>query len=167
MNNILAIDASSKATGQCVGNKDGIIDYGCITSSSTDVIKRILIMRDGLSDLIKKYDIKEIVLEEVRTDYKNAHTYKILTWLQSAIVIAAYEIDKKIKVEYLQPSAWRAAVGIHTGRGVKRDTLKKADIDYVNATYNLNISSDDIADAIGVYSGYLAKEKCKNEINQE
>jgi Holliday junction resolvasome RuvABC endonuclease subunit len=129
--NILSLDLSSKSSGWCVGDGEKIIDYGCITSSSTSNIKRIIIMRDNIVEIIKKYNIEQITIEEVRTDYKNAHTYKILTWLQGVIAIAVYEINPKIEITYIQPSSWRSKIGIHTGRGIKREELKKADIDYV------------------------------------
>ncbi len=161
---VLALDLSSKSSGWCVGDEKDIIDYGCITSTSTINIKRIIVMRDGIIDIIKKHNVDQIVIEEVRTDYKNAHTYKILTWLQAAIVIAAYEINPKIEITYLQPSSWRAAIGIHTGRGVKRDELKKADIKHVKDKYGIE-ANDDVSDAICIREAYMIKNN--TEMNWE
>jgi Holliday junction resolvasome RuvABC endonuclease subunit len=166
MKNILSLDLSSKSSGWCVGDGEKIIDYGCITSASTSNIKRIIIMRDNITEINKKYDIKEIVIEEVRTDYKNAHTYKILTWLQGVIVTTAYEINAKINITYIQPSSWRAMIGIHTGRGIKREELKKADIAYVKNKYNIE-ANDDICDSICIYDAFIAKEPISDEINWE
>jgi Holliday junction resolvasome RuvABC endonuclease subunit len=165
MKNVLALDASSKSTGWCVGCENKILDYGCIASSSTSNIKRIIIMRDGIIDILKKYNIEEIVIEEVRTDYKNAHTYKVLTWLQGIIAVAAYEINPKINITYIQPSAWRSAIGIHTGRGIKRDELKQADIAYVKNKYNI-VANDDVCDAICIFDAASANN-ISNEINWE
>jgi Holliday junction resolvasome RuvABC endonuclease subunit len=162
---ILALDLSSKSSGYAVGDGLELIDHGCVTSASTSNIKRIIKMRDEISEVIKKYNITEIVTEEVRTDYKNAQTYKVLNWVQAAVVIASYEINPKIEITYIQPSSWRAAVGIHTGRGIKRDTLKQADIQYVKDKYNL-IVGDDEADAIGILNAYITKNT-SNEINWE
>ena len=39
----------------------------------------------------------------------------------------------------------------------KRESLKIADIEFVNKQFNLNIESDDIADAIGIGWGYILK----------
>jgi Holliday junction resolvasome RuvABC endonuclease subunit len=100
-NNILALDLSTKSTGYSVSDGEKLLDYGCITSASLNNITRIYVMRDAVAALIKKYNIKTVVVEEVRTDYKNAHTYKLLTWLQAAIVFCAYDIDKKIEIEYI------------------------------------------------------------------
>lgn len=156
--NILTLDLSSKSSGWCIGNETEIIDYGCITSSSSINIKRIIVMRDAITDIIKKYNISKIIVEEVRTDYKNIHTYKVLTWLQAAIVITAYEIDPKIEIVYMQPSSWRATIGIHTGRGIKRDELKQADIKYVKDKYNIE-ANDDICDSICIYDAFIKKNK--------
>jgi Holliday junction resolvasome RuvABC endonuclease subunit len=166
MSNILALDLSSKSSGWAIGDESKLIDHGCITSASTSNIKRIIIMRDNIKEIIKKYDVKEIVIEEVRTDYKNAHTYKVLTWLQGIIVVAAYEVNPKINITYIQPSSWRASIGIHTGRGIKREELKKADITYVKNKYGIEVN-DDEADAICIYDSFLIKEDFVNEINWE
>lgn len=154
---ILALDLSTKSSGWCVGEKGAMQDYGCIASFSDNPIVRIIKMRDDIENIIKKYNVTEIVVEEVRTDYKNAHTYKMLTWLQAAIVILAYEINPKITIQYIQPSAWRSAIGIHTGRGVKRAELKTADINYVKQKYNISTENDDICDAICIFDAYCIK----------
>jgi hypothetical protein len=38
---------------------------------------------------------------------------------------------KKVDLEFIYPSSWRASIGIKTGRGVKRSTLKEKDIEFV------------------------------------
>lgn len=102
-------------------------------------------------------------MEEVRPDY-NSHTNKVLMWLQAAIVIAAYEINPKIKCSFVGASEWRAALSIQQGRGVKRETLKPRDIQYVKDKYNIKVN-DDEADAICIFDAYWSKES--NEINWE
>lgn len=77
--NILALDLSSKSTGIAIGNEDKLIHYECVTSSKKNIVERIYIMRDKVSELLKEYEIDRVVIEEVRTDYQNAHTYKVLT----------------------------------------------------------------------------------------
>ena len=70
-----------------------------------------------------------------------------------------HENFPKIKIEFIYASSWRKECGIKTGAGVKRETLKKNDIDFVKKTYNLDVN-DDIADAICIGYAY-------NHINQE
>jgi Holliday junction resolvasome RuvABC endonuclease subunit len=157
---ILALDLSSKSSGWSIFEEGELIDYGCVVSTSASNIKRIIAIREGIKEVINKYNVSDIIAEEVRTDYKNAHTYKILTWVQGVIAVAAYEINPKINITYIQPSSWRASVGIHTGRGIKREELKKADVDLVKQLYNIDVN-DDIADAILIGKSYFIK----NELN--
>lgn len=148
---LLALDASTKSTGYAVFDNTTLITSGCITSASTDVLKRIFIMKDGIDAILQKYpQINKIVLEEVRPDSSsgNLHTQKMLTYLQAAIEFLIHEkYKKKVTIELIYPSSWRSKCGIHTGRGVKRETLKEADIRFVKENYNL-IVNDDEADAI-------------------
>ena len=51
---ILSIDASTKSTGWAVYEDSQLKDYGCITSSSTDLFKRIHKMVDEIAEILKK-----------------------------------------------------------------------------------------------------------------
>lgn len=102
-------------------------------------------------------------MEQVRPDY-NIHTAKVLMWLQAVIVVAAYEIDSKIQCDFINASEWRAALNMKQGRGIKRETLKQKDIQYVQDKYNIKVN-DDQADAICIFDAYW--QKSKNEINWE
>lgn len=149
MDRILALDASSKSTGYACYDNDNKLVYGVITASSTSLEKRISIMRDGILDLVKKYNINIIILEEVRPDNINLNVTKALTWLQGCIAVALYEFNKKIEIKFIGPSSWRAILGIQ-GFRIKREEQKKKDIEYANKEYNLtlNSSQDDEADAL-------------------
>lgn len=158
---ILSLDSSTKSTGYCIGQNGKIESHGCITASSKDVIKRIIKMRDQLSKIIKDNKIEKIIMQEVRPQY-NSHTNKVLMWLQAVIVVAAYEINAKIEFEFIQAVEWRAVLKIHQGRGVKRQTLKPQDIQYVEDKYNIKVN-DDEADAICIFDAYC--QKFDNELN--
>lgn len=112
-------------------------------------------MKDKISQIIQQNKIDKIVMEQVRPDY-NTHTFKILIWLQAAIVVSAFELDSKIECCFLNPSEWRAALKIKQGRGVKRETLKQQDIDYVKNKYNKTVN-DDEADAIGLFDAFFIR----------
>jgi hypothetical protein len=47
-----------------------------------------------------------------------------------------------ITIEYIYPSEWRKKCGITTGRGVKRESLKAADIAFVKTTYQITTDDD-------------------------
>lgn len=166
--NILSLDLSSKSSGWAFFEDNKLIDYGCITSASTDLIKRIYIMRDGIQEVLNKYTIDKVYVEEVRPQgglgAGNIQTHRALMWLQAAIAFMLHDFDKKITLEYVYPSTWRATIGIKNGRGIKRESLKQADISFVKERYNILVN-DDIADAICLGISQLEPEK--NEINWE
>ena len=164
--NILSIDASSKSSGYAIFQDTNLIDYGCITASSSDVIKRIQKITNGLKEILQKYEIDKIILEEVRPEngLQNIQTHRVLMWLQAAIAFMVHDNFPKISIEYVYPSEWRAACGIHTGRGIRRESLKPADIKFVKDKYKIEVN-DDIADAIGI--GHAFVWSINNEINWE
>ena len=150
---ILFLDLSTKSSGWCVAENQQIIDYGCISSSSGNVLKRITVITDGIKELVEKYSVEKIVAEEVRTDYQNVHTYKVLNWIQGITLYRAFQLNSKIEYEFIQASSWRSQIGIHTGRGIKRETLKQEDIKYVKNKYHIE-ANDDVCDAICLMDAY-------------
>ena len=151
----LALDLSSKSSSWAIKVNDKI-EYGCISSTSTDTNKRIITMRDGILEVVKKYGVEKIIAEEVRPDLQNSHTQKILTYVQAAIVLAMYEYNKKIQIDFIQPNSWRKKIGIKTGAGVKREALKAQDILFVKEKYGLEVENDDEADAICILTSYIS-----------
>lgn len=164
---IISLDASTKSTGVAIFNDTELIQYNCLEASNPDLIKRIQKIIVALDKILQQHnDVEKLILEEVRPEdnIQNLQTHRALMWLQAAINFMIHERYPKIKVEYVYPSSWRAACGIHTGRGIKRQTLKSADIKFVRDTYNIDVN-DDIADAIGI--GHAFVNQLNNEINWE
>lgn len=163
---ILALDLSTKSTGWAVYEDAQLIDYGCITASSNDLIKRIQKIVSELIQVLNKHTVAKVVVEEVRPEEKiqNLQTHRALMWLQGAVAMVLHEIDKNIKMEYLYPSEWRKLCGIKTGAGVRRETVKESDIKFVFKTFGISVN-DDIADAIGI--GYAYNQKQLNNTSDE
>ena len=162
---LLSLDLSTKSSGIAIFDNDKkLIDYTCITASSTDLVKRIYKIINDLKLFCQKYDnIDTVVIEEVRPEGNqygvgNQKTHKALMYLQAALVFFMHDNHPKVKIEYLYPSEWRSRCGLHTGRGIKREELKKADIAFVKRIYNIEVN-DDIADAIGIGYAYLSPEE--------
>lgn len=160
--NIMSIDASTKSCGVAIYQNNILTYYDCLTASSTDLIKRIQKITKELQDVLNGSSIDIIVLEEVRPQIGqygagNIQTHRALMWLQAAIAFMVHDNFPKIKIEYVYPSEWRKVLGIKQGAGVKRETLKAADIQWVKTKFNIDVN-DDIADAIGIGFSYL-KEK--------
>ena len=167
--NILSIDASTKSSGWAYLTDNILIDHGCITASSTDLIKRIQKITNEIDLILKKYSINKIILEEVRPEggygVGNQKTHKALMWLQAAIAFLIHDNYPTIEIEYIYPSSWRATLGIKNGRGIKRQSLKEADIEYVKNNFNINVN-DDEADAICIGLAHFCNQE-NNELNWE
>lgn len=157
---ILSIDASTHSTGWAIFDGQKLIDYGCITSSKSHNIERIIIMASGIDEILNNYPkVDKVIMEEVlpknedyddgATHHSNPKVFKPLMWLQAAINFNIYFKHNKIPVEFIMPNSWRSKCGISTGRGVHRETLKAKDIKFVKDTFNLDVN-DDTADAIGI-----------------
>ena len=165
---ILSLDLSTKSSGWAIFNDEELVEHGCITSASTDMIKRIHIMIDGIRFLLDNYlDIDTIIVEEVRPEggygVGNQKTHKALMYLQAALEFLIHDdYNKRVKIDYIYPSSWRAAIGIKTGRGVKRTSLKEQDIEFVKETFGIEVN-DDEADAICI--GFAHNKKIETEIN--
>lgn len=153
---IMAIDASTKSTGVAVFDGYNLKYHNCFTASSTDMIKRVQKIVGEIQKVLNEYEVEKIILEEVRPEngLQNIKTHRALMWMQAAIAFMLHDNFPKIQIEYIYPSEWRAACGIKTGRGVRRDSLKPADIKFVKDTYGLEVN-DDIADAIGIGHAYV------------
>lgn len=154
---LLAVDASTKSTGIAIFGEDKtLLGSSVITASSSDLINRIHKIVDKIDQLIGELNITNITMEEVLPDHqKNVKTFKALMYLQATIVIMCHDKYPQVKVDLVYPGSWRSVCGIKTGRGVVRETLKKADIDFANQTYGLNLISDDEADAVCIGHAFL------------
>lgn len=158
--NILSLDMSTKSSGWAMFENKDLKDYGCITSASTDLIKRIHVMTDNLKEILNNNKIDKIIVEEVRPDVgaSNIQTHRALMWLQAALAFLVHDEFKTIEIEYIYPSSWRAKCGIKNGRGIKRETLKEADIRFVKENYGIDVN-DDIADAIAIGHSQINESK--------
>lgn len=101
----------------------------------------------------------EEVHPEKDDDPKAIQTHRALMWLQAYINFILYDYNKKISILYIYPSEWRKACGIKTGRYIKREELKMADIAFAKTLIGDRDINDDVADAIGIGYGFLHKDK--------
>ena len=154
---IMSLDVSTKSTGLAIFDNNKLIAYKLITATSTDLIKRIQKITKEIQETIEEYNgIDKLILEEVRPENSvglNTNTHRALMWAQAAIAFMVHDNYPKITMDYIYPGTWRKDCGIKTGRGIKREMLKKADIQFVKDNYNLDVN-DDIADAICIGHAY-------------
>ena len=154
----LAIDGSTKNTGLAVFNQGKLIYYECVNSNKTNVYDRIFVMVNRIIELYKEYHPTDIVMQDVLPqDVKhNQAVFKALIYLQAAIVLEIHKLGGY--VHFYAASHWRAQVGIRTGRGIKRQTLKEASKKLIKAIYNIDVN-DDISDAICLGIAYVKEHR--------
>lgn len=163
---IIALDCSTKSTGVAIFNSitKELLGKSCISASSTDLYKRIHKMTDAIVKIVEGlYDDGVIlVMEEVIPDHsKNQHTFKALMYLQALIHIEMHDQFPKVQIELVYPGTWRSICGIKTGRSVVRETVKEADVRFVQETYGLSVKNDDEADAICIGHAFLNPKNSK------
>ena len=161
--NLMAIDASTKATGVAIFKDNKLIHYECIYAINTNVLDRIEKITNKLSELATEYSIDTVALEDVLPEdvRKNKNVFTALIYLQAEIAMK-FHLRNNLKINKLfVASEWRALVNIKTGRGVKRDTLKEASINYVKNNYQITVN-DDVADAICIGLAYIAQNAVIN-----
>ena len=134
---ILALDLSTKSSGYAIFDNDKLIDYGCISAGSANLFSRIDKMVEELDKILTKYKFSHVYIEDVYPEdvHNNIQVYKALVYLQGFIL---HKLDDfNLKHTFFLPSEWRSKCGIHTGRGVKRDTLKLKDVQFVQNQFHL------------------------------
>lgn len=161
---ILALDISTKATGIAVF-KDGELVYSSVaTAASANVYDRIAKITAEVERVFVTYRPDYVIAEEPEPAFvkNNIDVYRKLTFAHGDICMMLNRYKKKM--EWCTSSHWRKLVGIKTGAGVKRESLKSLDIAKVNELYSKKCG-DDEADAILIGLAYY-KEHGK-EINFE
>lgn len=163
----MSIDASTKSTGVAIFEDQELRYYSCLVAKqSAPLLERIIIIVDKLKEVLNQFpDVSIIYLEEVRPDDgKNVQTQRALMWLQAQIAMMLYKEQKDVDIKYVYPSEWRKRCGIKQGRGVKRDELKKADIQFVKDRYHIDVN-DDEADAIAIGASTFLNEDNIPQLN--
>lgn len=153
---VLAIDASSKSTGIAIFQDEKLIHYQCIVATEGSSFKRIIKMKNRILEIYKQYKPTNIIMQDVLPqDVKhNQSVYKVLIYLQAMIVLSLYQTYSLQNVQLYTASHWRRICGIKTGRGIKRESLKKESMQLVKNQYGLKVN-DDISDAICLGLAYV------------
>lgn len=145
VSNYLGLDPSTKSTGWGVMNdKKEIQEYGII-KGRTDNPDSFVKLHNDLNEIIEKYDIKAITIEDTFFS-ANVDTLKKLVRPSGVILymVGLHELDH----DFIMPSSWRKIV-LGNGRASKRESYE-----FINETFELGFDSfnkyNDITDAIGI-----------------
>ncbi len=145
---ILGIDPGFAITGYGVvkyeGNKFSVIDYGAVTTESTKALsERLLILYNGLEDLIARYKPSAVAVEELFFN-KNIKTALNVGHGRGVALLAAARLGVEV-FEYTPLQVKQSVVGY--GRAEKAQIQQM-----VKLILNLKAvpKPDDVADALAI-----------------
>ena len=149
---ILALDQASRVSGWCVFDDDKLIEYGKIVADHSDFGDRLLYIRKEVIKLIEKYDIDEVIYEDIQLQsnvLNNVDTFKKLAEVFGVL----YELFAEMKMPRtaVLASVWKSSLGI---KGKDRPAQKKAAQDWVQKNYNITPTQDE-CDAICIGAHYI------------
>ena len=153
---LISMDTSSTSTGVAIFI-DGVLSRHFLidTKNIKDTEKRI---EEMISRLYKVIDSEkpDIIVTELTVVTRNAQAQRNLTMILGAIYGKC--VENNIWYHSFRPSEWRSLVNTDKKpNGRKRESYKNWSLDVVNSTYNLNIESDDVSDAILIGQSYCNK----------
>jgi Holliday junction resolvasome RuvABC endonuclease subunit len=163
----MSLDISTKATGVAIFDDDKLVHLECITPKG-EVWDRISVLAQCVTDLYLEYKPDVIVTEEPEPAFvkNNIDVYRKLTIAHGAIILGIHAAGGP-EVRTATASHWRKLVGIKTGRGIKREMLKKESIRVAKELYPTHADeiglSDDKADAVLIGRAYINEHAARAE----
>jgi Holliday junction resolvasome RuvABC endonuclease subunit len=150
---ILALDQSSKVTGYSIWNNGVLEKYDKFSFIDTDVIVRIVKLKNAIDKLIKDENIDKVILEEIQMQkmQNNVVTFKVLAQVQGAILILCNE--NAIPYEVVASSTWKSVCGV---KGKVRADQKRDAQRFVEEKFGVK-PIQDIVDAICI--GYSSLQR--------
>lgn len=149
---LLALDQSSRITGWAVFDGDKLIAHGKISVDDPDIGERLYKIKTEVMELIDKYEITEIVFEDIQLQtnvVQNVRTFKVLAEVFGVLYETFTELE--IPNEAVLAASWKSTLGI---RGADRATQKRNAAEYVANTYNIKATQDE-CDAICIGTHYI------------
>lgn len=151
---ILALDQSSRTTGYSIYTDGALETFGHFTYTDDDIGERLMKIRQKVDSLINKYDITELVLEDIQLQANvgdNVATFKKLAEVFGVL----YELgtEKDLKVSAVLAVQWKNGLKFKTKH---REDQKREAQALVNTTFQVKATQDE-ADAICIGLYHLLK----------
>lgn len=158
MGNLLALDQSSHTTGYAIFENDLPVVISHFDVNNADLGQRLYVIREKVIDLIERYNIDEVVFEDIQLQDVNGSkevgvkTFKMLAEVFGVIHELVNELD--IKYTIVPPIIWKSTFKI-AGKG--RSAEKKMSQKYVLDTYGIKCTEDE-ADATCIGAHIIQKK---------
>lgn len=159
MSRLLALDQASRVSGWAFFQDGELKEFGKISVSDNDLGERLYKIRTEVQKLIDKFQIDEIVFEDIQLQKNvgnNVKTFKTLAEVFGVIYELATELN--IKNSAVLAGTWKSVLHI---KGQQRAEQKRNAQLYVNNTYGINPTQDE-CDAICI-GAYAIKSKNLNQ----
>lgn len=159
MANILALDQATRTTGYTVLKDGQIVTVSHFTCKGDDLGDRLEQLRNKIQELIKEYNIDEVVFEDIQLQDVNGNretgitTFKMLA--EAFGVVHELLTELNIKYSVALPIKWKAHFKI-AGKG--RSAEKKLAQAYVAKNFNLSCTEDE-ADSLCIAMYYYQTKK--------
>lgn len=151
---LISLDTSTKSTGVAIYLNGKLFEYKCFNFSNIlSSEERLEMMTKRILDFLSEENPQIVVLETTSVS-RNVQTQRFLTMIIGAIYGLCVSND--IFYYSFRPSEWRSLVSSEK-RPKKRDELKQWGIEKVKSIFDLEISNDDISDAILIGHAYIKK----------
>ena len=154
MSKLLALDQSSHITGYAIFDSGKLIDYGKFSFEDGDIGVRLVKIRQAVEQLIEKYEINEVVFEDIQMQgnvVNNIQTFKILAEVFGIIYELVSELN--IKNTAVLASSWKSTLQI---KGRNRFEQKRNAQLLVEKTFNIKPTQDE-CDAICIGLHHILK----------
>ena len=161
MSKLLALDQSSRVTGWAVFVDNNLEAFGKFDASVVGKAhgERLVYIRSKVTDLIKKYNIDQVVFEEIQlqnTVGNNVVTFKTLAYVQAVIIELLYDLG--IPYTIVASSSWKSTLEI---KGKAREEQKRNAQQWVINTYAIKPTQDE-CDAICIGAHYNKTSTSQN-----
>lgn len=159
---IIGLDISTKSTGYSVWGNGKLVTSGYAAAASSNVYKRIKKITTEIQQIVQKYKPDIVYAEQPQPAFvkNNISVYRKLTFAHGAIEMMLDEHN--LKMTLCSSSHWRKYCGIKTGKGIKREQLKKEDMAAAHVILGRQPANDDEADAVLIGQSYVLQHNSFN-----
>lgn len=154
MSKFLALDQSSRITGYAIFENAKLIHYGKFSVDDDDFGERLLKIRANVHNLIEKYDVTEVVFEDIQFQtnvQNNVDTFKKLAEVFGVIYELVTELD--LRNSAVLASSWKSTLQV---KGKDRAAQKKNAQAVVEKVFNIKPTQDE-CDAICIGLHHILK----------
>lgn len=148
---VLALDQASRTSGWAVFEDGELFNYGKFSATQADVGDRLYYIRKEVIGLIDKFDIDEVVFEDIQLQgnvANNVQTFKALAEVFG--VLHELFVELKMPRTAVLSTVWKSTLGI---KGKDRTAQKKAAQVWVEQNYGVKPTQDE-CDAICIGAHY-------------